>query len=65
MKKKKIQKKLDLSKQTIANLGNEEMANVHGGCPTGEVCEVLSEVLGCDDPNAPFEKLPSKAHCNR
>lgn len=57
MKKKKIQKKLDLNKQTIVNLRNKEMAGVQGGCVT----ELLSKLFDCD---TEFEKRPSVV-CNR
>ena len=31
MKTKKVSKKLVLSKQTVVNLGNDEMSNLNGG----------------------------------
>lgn len=64
MKKKQIQKKLDLNKQTISNLGNDEMANLRGGCLTGFVCEILTMLLDCGDPDTLLEKMPSVV-CNR
>ena len=64
MKKKKIQKKLDLNKQTISNLGNDEMANLHGGCLTGWICELISRLIDCDAIEEYLEKHPS-AVCNR
>lgn len=64
MKKKKIQKKLDLNKQTISNLGNDEMANLHGGCLTEWICDLLSQLIDCDALEAFIAKQPS-AVCNR
>ncbi len=57
MKKKKIQRRLDLNKQTIVNLESEKMAEVQGGCLT----DLISWLFDCD---TEFEKRPSVI-CNR
>lgn len=41
MKTKNINKKLGLSKSTVVNLDEREMANVNGGWDTVIVCESL------------------------
>jgi hypothetical protein len=58
MKKQKIQKRLNLNKQTIVNLGKEEMAGVQGGF---FITRLISWLLDCD---TELIKRPSVA-CNR
>ncbi|MCX6582279.1 MAG: class I lanthipeptide [Candidatus Aminicenantes bacterium] len=50
MKTKKIQKKLELNKQTIATLGREEMSDVKAGCftPFTPLTPVITIILHCN-----------------
>jgi natural product precursor len=50
MKVKKINKKLTLSKQTIANLKVEELNSVKGGAPSNRVCGGTDLTLCCPEP---------------
>jgi hypothetical protein len=50
MKTKKFAKKLTLNKKTIANLGNEQLNQVKGGCASkpGETsCQTFTRIITC------------------
>ena len=51
MKTKKIQKKLELNKQTIATLGREDMSDVKAGCitPFTPIQQLLSIIMNCTE----------------
>lgn len=51
MKTKKIQKKLELNKQTIATLGRDEMSDVKAGCftPITPFTPIITIIMNCGD----------------
>lgn len=53
MKTKKIQKKLQLNKQTITTLRKDEMSDVKAGCftPLTPWLTILTIILNCDQTN--------------
>jgi len=50
MKTKKIQKRLELNKQTIATLGKDEMSDVKAGCftPFTPWTPIITAILHCE-----------------
>lgn len=62
MKTKKIQKKLELNKQTIATLGRDEMADVKAGCftPFTPWITIITELLGCNNNPDTANTCPGK-----
>jgi natural product precursor len=50
MKAKKINKKLTLNKQTVADLKKEELKAINGGAPTNVVCGGTFLTICCPEP---------------
>lgn len=65
MKAKKLEKKLQLNKETVTNLDNGQMKGAKGGTDTDRTCDACDSFVSCEWSLCPIcDSIPDTQCCD-